>query len=126
VGADKLTLKGRTPALLAQLGLPGSSITLALRDAGGEFYRATVPADFFVANGSGTKLRFRDRTGTIAGGITKLTIGGSLRTDVAITGRHLSLAGASAGPFTATITIGDLTLEASGMLRTTGAKLVYP
>ena len=45
---------------------------------------------------------------------------------VAITGRHLSLAGASAGPFTATITIGDLTLEASGTLRTTGAKLVYP
>jgi hypothetical protein len=125
-GADKLTLKGRTPALLAQLGLPGSSITLALRDAGGEFYRATVPADFFVANGSGTKLRFRDRTGTIAGGITKLTIGGSLRTDIAITGRHLSIAGASAGPFTATITIGDLTLEASGTLRTTGTKLVYP
>jgi hypothetical protein len=125
-GADRLTLKGRTPILLAQLGLPGHDIIVALRDAGGEFFRATVPANALVPNRSGTRLRFADRTGTIAGGLTSLTIGGTSRTTIAIRGRNLNLTGAAPGPFTATITIGSLPLTASGTLRSAGANLVFP
>ena len=81
----------------------------------------------FVANGNGTKLRFHDHTGgTLAGGIRSLTIGGSIRTDVLIEARNVDLSGAAAGPSTATITIGDVALEATGSLRVSGAKLVYP
>jgi len=123
---DKLVLNGRSPVLLSQLGLPGQSITLALADAGGEFYRATVPASALVANRSGTKLHFHDSTGTVAGGITTLTIGGTLRTTLSIRARNLNLGGAAAGPFTAQVTIGDLTLEAAGALRPSGTRLVYP
>ena len=113
---DKLVLNGRSPVLLSQLGLPGQSITLALADAGGEFYRASVPASALVANS----------TGTVAGGITTLTIGGTLRTTLSIRARNLNLGGAAAGPFTAQVTIGDLTLEAAGALRPSGTRLVYP
>ena len=125
-GRDALVLKARFAALLAQIGLPGNAVTITLEDADGTFYTATVPAAALAANGSGTKVRFRDRSGAIANGITSLSIGGRRRTDLSLRARNLDLGGASAGPFTVTIEIGPRSLAASGVLRARGNRLMYP
>ena len=81
-----------------------------------------------VAEGVGTSpvLANGDPTGTLAGGLTSLSIGGLTRTDVTARGRHLSLGGAAAGPFTAILRIGSLELSATGTLRPAGLRLVSP
>jgi len=125
-GLDKLVLKGRIQALLAQLGLPGSDVTITLANAGGTFYTATVPAALLVPNGQGTKVRFRDRSGTVANGITSLRIGGKNRTDFSLNARNTTLTGAAPGPFTVTLEIGSRTLAAPGVFRARGNKLIHP
>src|SRR5439155_491880 len=75
-GRDRLVLRGAMAQTLAQLGLPGQSVAIALSDAGGEYFRATIPAAQILASPRGTLVRFRDRTGTIANGITSFTMGG--------------------------------------------------
>ena len=85
-----------------------------------------MPAVALLPNASGTRVRFRDPTGTLAGGITSLTMGGRKRTDVTVRARHLSLGGAAAGPFTAILRIGSLELSATGTLRPAGPRLVFP
>jgi len=125
-GRDRLSLTARITALLAQLGLPGQDVTLVLQNGTGQFFSVTVPAVALVPNATGTRVRFRDPTGTLAGGLTSLSMGGRTRTDVTVRGRHLSLAGAAAGPFTAILRIGSLELSATGMLRPAGSRLVFP
>jgi hypothetical protein len=125
-GTDKLALRARTAALLAQLGLPGDDVTITLGNAGGDFFTATVPAGLLRPNGNGTKLRFRDRTGTLAGGITSFRIGGRRRTDVSVRARGLDLSAATAGPLTVTLEVGPNTLLATGTLRAAGRRLRYP
>jgi hypothetical protein len=125
-GRDKLRLKARTPLLLAALGLPGQDITLTLSDAGGDFFTATIPAAALEPNASGTRLRFRDPTGTIAGGIVKFRIGGRLRTDIFARARDVDLSGATAGPFTATLTISTTPHVGSGTFRAVGSSLRHP
>ena len=122
----RLTLSARIAALISQLGLPGQSVGLTLTNAGGQFFNATIPVAAIFSNASHTRVRFRDPTGTLAGGITSLSMGGRTRTDVTLRASHLSLGGAAAGPFTATLHIGSLELTASGTLRTAGARLVFP
>jgi hypothetical protein len=107
--------------------LPSGDITVTLRDADGPFFSATIPGPNLVPNRSGTRLRFRDITGTIAGGVTSFKIGGTLRSDVRLKARFLDLSGASAGqPFTATLATPDRIFAGTGMLRVRGTKLVYP
>ena len=125
-GRDRLTLSARIAALISQLGLPGQSVGLTLTNAGGQFFNATIPAAAIFSNASHTRVRFRDPTGTLAGGITSLSMGGRTRTDVTLRASHLSLGGAAAGPFTAALHIGSLELTATGTLRTAGARLVFP
>ena len=125
-GQDRLSLTARIAALLAPLGLPGQNVTLVLRSGATQFYSATVPAAALVPNARGTRVRFRDPTGTLANGITSLVMGGRTRTDVTIRARHLSLGGAAAGPFTAILRIGSLELSATGTLRAAGPRLVLP
>ncbi len=122
----RLTLSARIAALISQLGLPGQSVGLTLTNAGGQFFNATIPAAAIFSNASHTRVRFRDPTGTLAGGITSLSMGGRTRTDVTLRASHLSLGGAAAGPFTATLHIGSLELTATGTLRAAGARLVFP
>ena len=125
-GRDGLTLAGRVQALLASLGLPGPDLTITLANGGGSFFSARVPAAALTPNARGTKLRFRDSTGTVANGIRALTIGGSKRTELTIRARGLDLAGAEPGPFTATLGIDNLELSTVSALRATGSKLVSP
>jgi hypothetical protein len=126
-GQDRLTLRGSLAQSLGTLGLPGTSVTLALSDAGGEYFRATVPASELVSNASGTRVRFRDRTGTIAGGLRRLVMSDRLGgTRLSVRGRGLNLNGASAGPFTATLEVGPFVLTAPGTFRAAGMRLVFP
>ena len=85
-----------------------------------------MPASALVPNASGTRVRFRDPTGTLANGVTSLTLGGRRRTDVTLRARHLSLGGAAAGQFTAILHVGSLELSATGTLRPAGLGLVFP
>jgi subtilisin family serine protease len=124
-GQDRLQLKGSIGAVLGTLGLPGTDVTLALADAGGEYFRATVPAARLVANRTGTKVRFRDASGTVAGGVVSLAMGGRTRTDLSVRARGLTLGGASPGPFTATLVV-NAPLSASGTLRAVGSRLLHP
>src|SRR4029077_19587447 len=124
--ADRLQLKARTPELLAQLGEPGKDVTITVSQNGTTRLRATVPASQLHANGSGTKLRFVDSSGTIAGGITRLQLGGTRRTDITMRAQHLDLSGATAGPVTVRIDVGSTALVGSGTLRQAGSKLVAP
>jgi len=124
-GEDRLKLSAEIPATLAALGLPGSDLTLTLRDAEGEIFTATVPGALLTPNGSGTKLRFRDSSGALAGGITKLRIGGRSATRLVVRARGLDLSAADAGPFVATL---DTAVRhtAPAQLRSRGNKLVHP
>jgi hypothetical protein len=125
-GLDRLMLNGRITGTLAALGLPGASLTVSLRNAGGTFFSATVPSALLVPNNAGTRLRFRDQSGTLANGITSLRIGGRRRTDLGLQARNLDLSGAAPGDFTAQLVIGTRTLESSGTLRAQSTRLLYP
>ena len=125
-GRDRLVLRGTMAQALAQLGLPGQSVALALSDAGGEYFRATIPAAQILPSPGGTLVRFRDRTGTIANGITSFTMGGGGRNRVTIRAQHLDLTGASTGGFTATLDVGAAPFTASGVLRAAGSGFRFP
>ena len=125
-GRDRLVLRGAMAQTLAQLGLPGQSVALALSDAGGEYFQATIPAAQILASPRGTLVRFRDRTGTIANGITSFTMGGGGSNRVTIRAQRLNLAGASAGAFTATLEVGAAPFIASGVLRAAGTGFRFP
>src|SRR5207253_2238930 len=80
---------------LAAFAPAADALTLTLADADGTIYTATVPAGSFVANRSGSRLTFRDLTGTIAAGLTRVTL---TRTRSGVRffarGRNLDLSGA--------------------------------
>jgi hypothetical protein len=124
---DRLVLRARLTALLAELGLPGQDVSISVVGAAGPLLSATVPAAALVPNARGSKVSFRDPTGTVAGGITRLVVGGTRRTDITMKAAGLDLSTAAPGPMTVTLTIGDRTFVATGALRARGsAKLVYP
>ena len=125
-GRDRLSLRGRAAVTLAALGIPGSDVTLRLRDADGDAFTATVPMALLRPNATGTRFRFSDASGTLAGGITRLRIGGAGRTDVSIRGRNLDLSAAGAGPVVALLETATKTLAGAGRLRPRGARLVHP
>jgi hypothetical protein len=125
-GLDRLVLRGRTATTLGAIGLPGSDLTLALRDGDGDAFTATVPAALLRPSPSGTRLRFGDPSGTLAGGITRLRIGGVGRVDLAVRGRNLNLSAAGAGPVVALLQTQTTTLAGAGRLRARGARLVHP
>ena len=118
-----MTLKGRILATLAQLGLPGQSVTVELSNGTTPFISITVPAASLVPNGTGTALGFR---GTIGSASVRFKIGGRKRTSISFAARNLNLASAMAGPFTGTVAIGPLDLSAGGTLRAVGTRLRYP
>jgi subtilisin family serine protease len=125
-GLDRLTVKARFTQLLAALGLPGPDVVIVLSDAGGERFRTTVPGTMLVANGSRTRVRFRDRTGTIAGGVTRLDLGGKSRTDLALRAGTLDLSALGAGPVTLEVDVGARIFQTTGTLRARGTSLVLP
>jgi hypothetical protein len=125
-GLDRLSLRGRAATTLATIGLPGSDVTLRLRDADGDAFAATVPMALLRANPTGTRLRFSDPSGTLAGGITRLRIGGNGRTDIVVRGRNLDLSAAAAGPVVALLETATKTLAGAGRLRARGVRLLHP
>ena len=114
------------PSTLAALGLPGADVTVKLGNSGGSFFMATVPAARLVPNAAGTMLRFRDPSGTLAGGITGLSIGGRRQVTLRVRGDNLNLAGAAPGAFDAEVDIGSFEFTRAGTLRARGTRLVFP
>jgi len=119
-------LRARMPSTLAALGLPGATITVRLANAGGTFFMATVPAARLVPNANGTRLRFHDASGTVAGGVTSLSIGGRRQITLVVRAATLNLAGAAPGAFDAEVDVGSFEFTHSGNLRAVGARLVFP
>src|SRR5207244_9628763 len=110
-GSDRLMLRAFKPSTLAALGLPGADVTVKLGNSGGSFFMATVPAARLVPNAAGTMLRFRDPSGTLAGGITGLSIGGRRQVTLRVRGDKLNLAGAAPGALVDDVEIGRFELR---------------
>jgi len=125
-GSDRLMLRAFMPSTLAALGLPGADVTVKLGNSGGSFFMATVPAARLVPNAAGTMLRFRDPSGTLAGGITGLSIGGRRQVTLRVRGDNLNLAGAAPGAFDAEVDVGSFEFTRAGNLRARGTRLVFP
>ncbi len=125
-GSDRLLLRGRMSSTLAALGLPGADITIKLADGGGSFFTATVRAARLVPNRRGTRVRFRDPSGTLAGGITSLSMGGRKRISLVVRAADLDLVGAAPGAFDAEVDVGSFTFSDGGTLSAKGTRLVFP
>jgi hypothetical protein len=69
-----MSLKALVPMPLSAFAPATDPFTLTLADADGTFYEATIPAGRFVANASGTRVRFHDGTGTIANGLRTVVV----------------------------------------------------
>jgi len=122
-GDDRLVMTASIPT-----SLPAADpLTLTLADADGTFYSATIPAGAFVANRSGSRLTFRDPTGTIAGGLTRVTLAvarGGLR--FTARGRSLDLSGADRPEITTTIQLGGQPFRSTNLFRMMRTRLRFP
>ena len=65
-GDDKLKLDATIGKLTAEFDVAANDLTVILRDDD-DFFSAVIPAGSFVANSSGTKFKYKDKLGTIAG-----------------------------------------------------------
>jgi len=127
-GRDRLVAKGEVLGTVSDLGLVGEDIGFTLADTDTTIFSATIPGALIEPNPIATRLRFSDKTGTLAGGLTKLvlkeTTKGTVR--VRLKARDVTLIDPDAGAFTATLSIGTLGLEKRGTLRAKGASLLFP
>jgi hypothetical protein len=127
-GRDRLVAKGDVLGSVSTLGLLGQDVGFTLTDADTTIFAATIPGALIEPNPIATRLRFSDKTGTLAGGITKLvlkeTTTGTVR--MRLKARNVTLNDPDAGAFTATLSIGTLGLEKRGTLRAKGASLIFP
>jgi hypothetical protein len=125
-GQDALAVKARTALRLADLGLPGADVTITLTDGGGQRYTSTIPAALLVSNAAGTRIKFRDPTGTQANGLIRFKAGGTYRTDVKAVARIIDLTGAGPGPLTVHCQLGPTPLDGTVTLRASGSTFRYP
>ncbi len=127
-GTDRLSLRGLVPMPLAGFAAATDAFTFALADADGTIYGATIPAGRFVANGRGTRLAFRDSTGTVANGLRRvvLSVDRSGGIKLKVTGAKLDLAGADRPSITTTVAFGDVPFESTNTFRVAGRKLKFP
>ncbi|TMA38134.1 MAG: hypothetical protein E6J79_07935 [Deltaproteobacteria bacterium] len=123
-GSVHLGLVGSLPVVPAELGLPGADVGVELTSGGAAILSVTVRSSLLVAGPGGARLGFRDPSGTLAGGILRLSIGGNQRTSLVL-GARLPSAAVRPGPFSVTLRIGRLAFPVSGTLRAIGGDLVY-
>jgi Matrixin len=75
---DRLSLDGTFSAASAQMTLgdiAGQPVTLTIYNASGDVVlNVTVPGDLWRSNRRGTQLVFKDRSGTVLGGVTRITL----------------------------------------------------
>ena len=115
------------PTSLAAFVPATDAFTLALADVDGTIYTATIPAGAFAVNRSGSRLTFRDLTGTVAAGLTRVTLTRT-RTGVRLVarGRNLDLAGADQTTVTTTIQLGAQPFRSTNVFRRLRARLLFP
>jgi len=71
VASDRLRIKGEFATPSSDPDIVGSVVRLLLGDRDGDIYLAEIPAGSFSANGGGKTFRFKDRSGTIANGLSR-------------------------------------------------------
>ena len=85
------------------------AFSVAIADADGNFYTATVPAGSFVRNAARTRLAFHDLTGTRANGLTQVVLFADRRSGgmrFRLRGRKLDLSGADKALITTSLGFG--------------------
>jgi hypothetical protein len=127
-GTDHMSLKALVPMPLSAFAPATDPFTLTLADADGTFYEATIPAGRFVANASGTRVRFHDGTGTIANGLRTVVVAvnrtGGVK--VRISSRMLDLAGANRPEITTTLRFGATPFQSTNTFRVLTRALKFP
>ena len=126
-GDDRLGLTALIPTTLTSFAPAADVLTLTLADADGTIYAAAVPAGSFVASRSGRRLTFRDPSGTIAAGLTRVTLvtaRGGVR--FSAQGRNLDLSGADKPDITTTIQLGGQPYRSANVFRRLRTRLRFP
>ena len=95
-GEDSITVKGRFDAAVASAmsDVAGHPLTMTLGTVDGDdVMQATVPAQNWKINRTGTNLTFVDKTGTLLGGVTRVTLHSreGARYTLAFAAKHLDL-----------------------------------
>ena len=98
---DTLTLSGHFDASPARMpmAVAGQPVTLALTDVDGNgILTVTIPGGNWTSNNLGTLLSFRDATGALLSGLTRVRLRSrdGVHYALAVTAKHLDLAGANA------------------------------
>jgi hypothetical protein len=111
-GEDSITLKGRFDAALASAmsDVAGHPLAMTLGTVdGAELMQAVVPAQHWKINRNGTNLSFTDKTGTLLGGVTKVTLHSrdGARYTLAFAARHLDLERSREPELVLTIAVAD-------------------
>ncbi len=101
VADDRLTLRGRFTVATARsvTDIAAQPVTLTLTDAvGSPLLEATVPSGSWTTNRSGTQLAFRDASGELPGGLTRVTLRSrdGVHYQLMVTAKNLDLAGSDA------------------------------
>src|SRR5205814_1122941 len=98
---------------------------VAIADADGNFYTATVPAGSFVRNAARTRLAFHDLTGTRANGLTQVVLFADRRSGgmrFRLRGRKLDLSGADKALITTSLGVGPVAPRPAPGGRQTGKR----
>jgi hypothetical protein len=117
---DSLTISGRFDANVAgtMTAVAGQPLTLALSDPDGNvILSVTIPAGNWTPNRPGTHLVFKDATGTLLSGLTRVSLRSrdGVHYKLSVAARHLDLAGAHAPELVIGVdAAGESYLSASG------------
>jgi hypothetical protein len=113
-----LTLKS-TAVLTSGANIDPASepVSVVVKDADGDIVNAVIPVNNFTVNAAGDRWTFNDKSGAIAGGITKMIFKSQDGQTFTITakGKNLDTAAANRPTLDVEITVGDDVLSAAGV-----------
>jgi hypothetical protein len=109
---DAITIKGKFEAdvAAAMADVAGHALTMTLsKVTGDQIIQVTVPAQNWTINRWGTNLSFADKTGLLLGGVTRVSLHSrdGARYTVALSAKHLDLAGSRERELVLTIQVAE-------------------
>ena len=126
---DRLTLQALVPLPITTFDPMTEAFSVAIADADGNFYTATVPAGSFVRNAARTRLAFHDLTGTRANGLTQVVLFADRRSGgmrFRLRGRKLDLSGADKALITTSLGFGPDAFLSTNTFRAFRAGFTFP
>ena len=126
---DRLTLRALVPLPITTFDPMTEAFSVAIADADGNFYTATVPAGSFVRNAARTRLAFHDLTGTRANGLTQVVLFADRRSGdmrFRLRGRKLDLSGADKALITTSLGFGPDAFLSTNTFRAFRAGFTFP